>query len=257
MKTKDNFGGRIDFLIYKLKRMTTIDIINLKVSESVDVVCDECGKIYKRTIKNIKKSRFKFNKDICISCAAKLSLSKKPQCSKDFWNLDKKEIHSKSIKNSENYYNSIKNRPDISGEKNPMYGKKHLDVTKKKMSTARTGKIGEKSTAWKGGKLSITRLVKGYQNRNGWYKMIYERDGFKCVKCGSKNKIEAHHIKPIKEIVDEYKDKFDNNNELYLFLISLDIIIDSDLKNGITLCRECHIKEHINFGSHFPKISNQ
>lgn len=237
--------------------MTPIDILNLKVSESVDVICDECEITYKRTIKNIKKSRLKFNKDICISCAAKLSLSKKPQCSKEFWNLDKKEIHSKSVKSSEKYHTSIKNRPDISGERNPMYGKSHLDETKKKMSIARTGKIGENSTAWKGGKLSMTKLVKGYQNRNGWYRMIYERDEFKCVKCGSKNKIEAHHIKPVKEIVDEHKDRFDNKDELYLFLINLDIIIDTELKNGITLCRDCHVKEHINFGSHFPKIDNK
>lgn len=135
-----------------------------------------------------------------------------------------------------------------------MFGKKHKPETIKKMSISRTGKIGENATAWKGGKMSITRLVKGFQNRNGWYKKVYKRDGFKCVKCGSKNKIEAHHKVPIRSIVNEYVDKFDNNEDLYIFLISLDIIIDEHLNNGVTLCRYCHKEEHINFGSHNPVV---
>lgn len=83
---------------------------------------------------------------------------------------------------------------------------------------------------------------------------IYERDNFRCKKCNSKNKIEIHHIKPIKNIVDLYKPFFIDKNELYNHLIKLDIIIDINLENGITLCRECHKIEHVNFGSHFPKI---
>jgi hypothetical protein len=45
-----------------------------------------------------------------------------------------------------------------------------------------------------------------------------------------------------------------HNYDLYEFLISLDIIVDSNQENGITLCRECHKKEHINFGSHNPIV---
>ena len=135
-----------------------------------------------------------------------------------------------------------------------MYGKSHKIESIKKMSISRTGKIGENATAWKGGKLTITRMVKGYQNRNDWYKNIYKRDSFRCVKCNSNKKIEAHHILPVKNIVDSYKDLFTDKYELYNFLIKLDIINDVNLNNGITLCRECHKLEHSNFGSHFPKI---
>jgi hypothetical protein len=237
--------------------MLISDISNLKVIDVIDLICDNCNSNIKRTIKNLKVGRKKWEgKDICKSCSSKLSLDKKPQCSKVYWeSIEIKEKHSSSIKNSEKYKNGISNREDISGFKNPMFGKKHKKETIEKMSISRTGKIGENSNAWKGGKLSITRLIKGFQNRKGWYKLIYERDGFKCVYCGSIKKIEAHHKKPIKKIVDEYKDNFENNEDLYNFLISLDIIVDINLDNGITLCRECHKKEHINFGSHYPKTN--
>jgi len=201
----------------------------------------------------MKVSRKKWKqKDICKSCSCLLSLHKKPQCSKKYWSTDIKKNHSISIKNSNKFKNGISNRQDIIGYKNPMFGKKHTEETKNKMSLSRIGKVGEKSTAWKGGKLTITRLVKEYQNKNGWYKKVYERDGFKCSQCESKTKIEAHHKIPIKTIVDMYKNEFDNKIDLYNFLTGLDIIIDINIENGITLCRECHKKEHINFGSHSP-----
>lgn len=68
----------------------------------------------------------------------------------------------------------------------------------------------------------------------------------------------AQHIKPIKQIIDKFKqeNKFENDDHAYNFLIKQEIIIDTNLKNGIVLCRECHKKEHINMGSHFPKTLN-
>lgn len=234
--------------------MITIDISNLKVIDRVEIICDICSKSFERTVKNIKKLRKKSDIDFCLSCSAKNSINKKPQCSKEYWeSKDVKEKHSNSVKNSDKYITALSNR-DNSGEKNPMYGKSHKIESIKKMSISRTGKIGENATAWKGGKLTITRMVKGYQNRNDWYKNIYKRDSFRCVKCNSNKKIEAHHILPVKNIVDSYKDLFTDKYELYNFLIKLDIINDVNLNNGITLCRECHKLEHSNFGSHFPKI---
>ena len=255
---KDLLGERINFIYKnKINSMIIQDTSNLKVVDIVDVICDNCNSQYQRTIKSIRATRPKWDgKDICKSCSCILTIDKKPQCSKSYWeSLEVKDKHSLSVKNSDNFRNGLLNREDNSGDKNPMFGKSHKPETIKKMSIARTGKIGENATAWKGGRTSITRLIKGFQNRNGWYKMVYERDGFKCVYCGSKKKIEAHHKKPIKNIIDEYISNFSNNEDLYKFLISLDIIIDSGLTNGITLCRECHKKEHMNFGSHNPIIN--
>ena len=232
-----------------------LDISNLKNVDIVDITCDNCHLSFQRSIKNVKLCRPKWGgKDICRNCSCLLCIHKKPQCSKEYWaSSDVKNNHSLSLKNSEKFRIGLLNREDISGAKNPMFGKSHKPETIKKMSIARTGKIGENATAWKGGKMSMTHLVKGWQNRNGWYKNIYIRDGFRCTCCGSKNKIEAHHKIPIKTIVDINKNRFEKSEDLYNYLISLDVIIDTELSNGITLCRECHKKEHVNFGSHNPK----
>lgn len=76
---------------------------------------------------------------------------------------------------------------------------------------------------------------------------------FKCTKCGdNKSKLDAHHIIPISSLIKEKtKNMFGlSENEMYSILIEDSDIIDKELKNGITLCRTCHKKEHKNWGSH-------
>ena len=62
-----------------------------------------------------------------------------------------------------------------------------------------------------------------YKNQR---KQVFERDNFKCKKCGSKEKINAHHILAQKH----YPDK------------------RYDIDNGITLCEKCHIQIHQKYG---------
>lgn len=71
--------------------------------------------------------------------------------------------------------------------------------------------------SWNRGKNPEKRYNKFYDE---WILKVKERDGSKCVKCGSDKKIHAHHIIPWKE--DESK-RF-------------------DLDNGISLCASCHGK---------------
>jgi len=54
-----------------------------------------------------------------------------------------------------------------------------------------------------------------------WRNNVKDRDGWKCQKCGSTEKVHAHHIIAWKE------------NECQRF----------ELNNGITLCKSCHKKE--------------
>jgi hypothetical protein len=60
------------------------------------------------------------------------------------------------------------------------------------------------------------------QRYRKWRTGVFERDGFRCVECGAKKDIQAHHIKSWKK-----------NKELR-YVIS----------NGVTLCRCCHLKAH-------------
>ncbi len=65
----------------------------------------------------------------------------------------------------------------------------------------------------------LDRRCKAYKD---WRKAVFFRDKYKCVKCDSKERLEAHHIKEF----SKYK--------------KLRFIV----KNGETLCYKCHKQEH-------------
>lgn len=219
--------------------------------------CDLCGQVFERTYRSIKKSRSKWDGlDLCLSCVAKKSINTKPQCSKEYWASDEKRMQQREkILNSERYKESrVIVSEKLRGEGNPMYGKKITNEARKKMSESRTGKIGENATAWKGGKMSLTKRVKGIiHTRYNWYKRVYARDGFECVMCGSNKQIDAHHIKPIVVIIRELlyncPIEFKTEDEKLEWLVNQKEIKDENLENGQTLCRECHKKVHSNWGS--------
>lgn len=60
-----------------------------------------------------------------------------------------------------------------------------------------------------------------------WRKSILERDNYTCVKCASKNNLQAHHINDWSKNI---------TNRL-------------DISNGMTLCITCHANEHKNIKS--------
>lgn len=55
-----------------------------------------------------------------------------------------------------------------------------------------------------------------------WKQAVLQKDNYICKKCGNKDNLVAHHIKP-----------FASNKELRF-----------DINNGITLCQNCHKEEH-------------
>ena len=55
-----------------------------------------------------------------------------------------------------------------------------------------------------------------------WRNAVWERDGFECKHCQTKEKLVAHHIVPT------------NEDESLIF----------EVTNGLTLCRSCHAKHH-------------
>ena len=68
----------------------------------------------------------------------------------------------------------------------------------------------------------LTEIPRVSQELTEWRKQVFERDQYKCVECGQKGTLQAHHIK-------EWADYPDLRYEI---------------DNGITLCRECHSKKH-------------
>lgn len=52
--------------------------------------------------------------------------------------------------------------------------------------------------------------------------LVLERDGYKCIKCGSKGPLHCHHISPV----------------------TIDPLVSADIDNCLTLCDNCHRKVH-------------
>ena len=98
--------------------------------------------------------------------------------------------------------------------------------------------VGESSYNWQGGVSTINHRIRSAKKSIDWVKKVFKRDNFTCQKCGDKKggNLNAHHIKHLSKIIKEYniKDMADilQCKELW------------NINNGITLCVNCHIKEH-------------
>ena len=101
-------------------------------------------------------------------------------------------------------------------------GIRHTEKSKQKMSISRKGKrMGKLNNRWKGGITPINHKIRTSAEFLNWAKTIKERDNFECQICGKVGIfLHSNHIK-----------KFCDYPELRF-----------DLKNGITICRDCDNK---------------
>lgn len=231
------------------------DLSEVKAHHRVEVTCDQCGKRLTRTKRLVMVNRGKHGMDTCMSCAAKLSISKKPQCSSEYWDAKKRDHHGMMMRESNNYQSS-RARIGRYGSENHRFGKIASLETRVKMSASRMGKVGANATAWKGGHQSLNKRVKKLLGGRGkWFGRVIARDTC-CQHCGESHRLDAHHIKPVALIIKELLTIHDpgNDDDRLLYLAGLDEIMDPTLKNGIALCRPCHRKVHHNWGSHRPTV---
>jgi len=97
---------------------------------------------------------------------------------------------------------------------------------------------GKNSPHWKGGLSSLITKIRSFTEYIKWRKAVFERDEYICQKCGydKGHIIEAHHIVRVTDIIRKHNLKEVNDAyECYDLW---------DINNGITLCKECHKKEH-------------
>lgn len=225
--------------------MILTDTFNLKLSDYIIIRCDRCASTFTRTIKNHNQRRKATVDDVCNDCSRRIGAAKRPQNSRTFL---------AQIVASDAYRQGILNRPSIKGENNPQWGKSPSADTRAKMSRSRTGKIGIKATAWKGGKLSLTQRIKtAIQRRYKWFHRVIDRDGH-CINCGATTQLDAHHKVPVKQLIRTILTTPANTDENFTQVITHPLIVDEHLTNGVTLCRQCHKQEHKNWGSHEPKV---
>lgn len=193
----------------------------------IKVVCDTCGKEFEKYEYKIGKHNF-----CCRDCYLIFHSKEVPKCNciicgKEFkgdkYNANKycsRECYLKDHR--------IKNKERCC----PVCKKSFLAKTSEDIYCSwecynkdRHPPKGPDHWNWKGG------ISKEHDNRDSadykkWRKEVYEKDVYKCVFCGSKEKINAHHIYSW----HYYPEK------------------RYDINNGITVCEKCHIKIHKKFG---------
>lgn len=100
---------------------------------------------------------------------------------------------------------------------------------------------GKDHHLWRGErKRSFTIRSRLYR---AWVKPILARDGFRCIKCGSKDDLEAHHEGvPFRDVVKMFSAKsLEDLSEEEFELVSRQVVCyHIDHVQGITLCKTCH-----------------
>jgi hypothetical protein len=121
------------------------------------------------------------------------------------------------------------------GKNNPNFGKKPSEETLIKRSKALKGKKAwnkglkcpQLATGWKGGVSNPNEIARHSMEFREWREKVFSRDNWTCQKCKRRGVVlHPHHI-----------DNFSEFPELRF-----------NDTNGITLCKDCHVKFHQEFG---------
>jgi len=87
-----------------------------------------------------------------------------------------------------------------------------------------------KEDAIRAGKLQWLELNR--EVRPEFRRLVMERDGYKCIKCGSTEELHCHHIIPT----------------------MVEPLLSTDIDNCIILCKNCHIEVHKKDGCRYGQI---
>jgi len=188
---------------------------------------------------NIGKVGFWKGKKLSENTKEKMSLLKKGKIPK---NIVDKSLYS----NTRNLKISLSRKNKTWEE---IYGIKQSLLLKRKMSDRLKGvkqsdaqrvkkhlsQLGSKGSNWKGGTTKLSKSLHNSIYWRMWREKVFKRDNYICQDCGEKGiYLEPHHKVPFSKLLIKYKIKTKEQafkcKELWY------------IKNGITYCENCHIK---------------
>lgn len=112
--------------------------------------------------------------------------------------------------------------------------------------------FGADNPAYRGGVTTLRTLIRNSKMYKDWKGLVYQRDRYKCVKCGylgNRKTLECHHInKEFSELLQELLAKYPQyvlpRDEQRLLMLSAAYAPMWSVKNGQTMCKPCHKMEH-------------
>ena len=123
----------------------------------------------------------------------------------------------------------IKKRAEARNQAAILRGYFHSPITRSRISSSNMGRLGSrgrKSNWWKGGITQLQKNIRKSWEYIHWRDSCFARDNYTCQECGicnGKGKTVVLHVHHIKSFALYPESRF-------------------DLKNGVTLCIECHKK---------------
>lgn len=199
-----------------------------------DIPCVGCSKLFRPrnsdkkycSVSCFNANRPKMGKGRVVKCE---------QCGKDFWKFNNQiKRTNKNFCSVSCTHRSLENKVILSckycgNEYKTIPGQiKHRGssfCSRKCGGLFKRTQTGEKSVSWKGGVSDPLRRLRSSAAFKEWRAAVFERDNHICQHCGSRERLEPHHIKR--------------------FALYSDLRFE--VSNGLTLCNHCHnkIKEEV------------
>jgi hypothetical protein len=193
--------------------------------------CIDCGKkVWYQSIrckscasKGRKNSNYKGGKPHCVDC------------NKEIWWGRKRCI--------ECWCKYLKQKP-------PFKGKHLTEEAKEKIRKKAIGRIGKKSSGWKGGITSLWQLIRENSLSKEWRNKVFKRDNYQCQNCGDNkgNNLNAHHKKEFNLILQDFLQEYNQfspyEDKETLVRLATKWKPFWDVNNGITYCKKCHKEVH-------------
>lgn len=112
--------------------------------------------------------------------------------------------------------------------------------------------FGADNPAYRGGVTKLRMLIRNSKMYKQWKELVYQRDRYKCQKCGlfgDNSTLECHHIhREFADILQDFIQKYSQyslpKDEQRLLLLASVYTPFWDVKNGETLCKDCHRQHH-------------
>jgi len=215
---------------------------NKDISAWLEKECSYCGKSFKIRKCHITRSRGKYCSKECRaeSTKGRIAWNRKEkiikvckQCSKGF-----------EVRPCENYRKFCSKKcADKSRLGNKI--KPFTDEHKRKIGNANkgNGRWGADSNHWKGGISPLVAIFRTLEEYNAWRMNCLKRDWFKC-ECGSKVKLEVHHLKSFTTLVRCFLEVYNQFSHIedreILTRLATKYEPFWDIENDKTLCAKCH-----------------